>query len=238
VDSSNALLIWVLVVSGVLALILILTVGAVLWVHQRQLAEQARAWGRHLLAAQDEERHNIARDLHDDIVQRLASVQMRLDPDADGDPVQLLGEVIRDLRALARGLYPPALSSVSLGEALRDLVAQDSSESAPVITVACDDEIVLPKAAALALYRVAQEAQRNMQKHSNAQRATMSLVKAGSWVELTLHDNGGGFVPSEVAVRSFGLRSMRERLELVGGSLAIGSAPDKGTTIVARVPAQ
>lgn len=234
--SDNTLVIWVITVSGTVALTLILTVGAVLWFHQRRLAEQAKAWGRYLLAAQEEERHNIARDLHDDVVQRLSSAQLRLNPATDREVAKLLGEVSRDLRSLARELYPPALSSISLGEALRDLVAQGPSAIAPVITVECDDQIELPTAETVTLFRVAQAALHNMQKHSRAQRATLSLAKSASWVELKLVDDGAGFAPNEIEARSFGLRSMRERLELVGGSFTIQSSPGNGTTIVARVP--
>ena len=75
-----------------------------------------------------------------------------------------------------------------------------------------------------------------MQKHSRALNATLSLARSGTWVEMRLHDDGTGFVPGEVAAHSFGLRSMRERLELVGGSLTVQSSPGNGTTIVALVP--
>lgn len=235
-DSSHALLIWVMVVSGLISLILILTVGAVLWYHQRRLADQARAWGRHLLTAQDEERQAIARDLHDDVVQRLSGVQLRLNPTSDHGAIALLGEVSRDLRTLARELHPPALSSMSLAEALRDLVALGPEAIAPVITLECDEDVTLPRAETLALYRVAQEALHNMQKHSRAQVATLSLSESAPWVEMQLADNGVGFVASEVEARSFGLRSMKERLALVGGVLTVQSVPGKGTTILARVP--
>ena len=235
-DPSRTLLIWVLVASGIIALTLILTVGAVLWLHQRRLADQAKAWGRYLLVAQEEERHRIARDLHDDVVQRLSSAQMRLNPAADQVAVKLLSEVSRDLRILSRELYPSALSSVTLGEALRDLVAHDSLATASTITVQCDDEIALPTAEAVTIFRIAQEALHNMRKHSHATQATLSLARTASGVELKVDDNGIGFVPSEVKARSYGLRNMRERLVLVGGSLEIQSIPNGGTSIVARVP--
>jgi signal transduction histidine kinase len=105
------------------------------------------------------------------------------------------------------------------------------------VTVECDDNIVLDKERTLTLYRVAQEALHNMRKHSRATSATLTLNINAPWVELALRDNGEGFVLSEVESRSFGLRSMRERLALVGGSLGIQASPGHGTTITARVPA-
>lgn len=233
-DSNSSLLVWVIAVSGVVAITLILTVGAVIWFHQKREAEQTRAWGRNLLLAQEEERHNIARDIHDDMVQRLTGVQLRLNPDTDPLAVNLLREVSRDLRTLARDLYPPALASISLGEALHDLAT--NGPELPVMTVDCDNEIELPKPETITLFRVAQEGLQNMQKHSRASRGSLVLARVAGSVVLTLADEGQGFESEEALRRSFGLRSMRERLGLVGGSLAIVTAPGHGTTITARVP--
>jgi len=236
-DGSSDLLIWILVVSTIVVLTLLGGLVTVFWWHQRRLTAQAREWGLHLLQAQEEERQRIANDLHDDVVQRLWSAQLQLSSDGTSAGTTI-GGVIRDLRLLARDLYPPALQHLSLARALQELVAGRPDGTAAELTLDCDDTIELPLPSLLSLYRVAQEAVHNACKHSGSMNITLRLCRDASGVTLSIADNGCGFNMNESMVGGFGLRSMRERMALVGGSLLVVSSHEYGTLVTARLPWQ
>ncbi len=208
----------------------------VLWWHQRRLAAQAVAWGNHLLDAQDQERQRIARDLHDDVVQRLFSAQLYLERDDAERAREIIGDASSDLRSMARELFPHALEHLTMAEALREL-AELQPHDAPATTIDADEAVTLPLPASVALYRVAQEALHNARKHSKALHIACTLSHFRGWVELTITDDGVGFTSDERSPRSFGLRTVRERVTAVGGTMEIQSPFDgAGSRIVARVP--
>lgn len=237
-EAAPKFLTWILAASSISVLILVATVVAVLWWNQRRLALQATAWGVHLLGAQEAERQRIARDLHDDIVQRLSVARMRIE---GADPVSasaLVGEVAHDLRSLAHELYPSSLQHLSLAQALCDLAEQQLSNSGLAVTLDCDEQITLGERAMAALYRTAQEGMQNVHKHSNARAVTISLARDGAWAALSVRDDGVGLNDAVERGSSFGLRSIAERLALVGGTMSIDTAgAGGGTVLVARVPA-
>jgi PAS domain S-box-containing protein len=203
-----------------------------------------------LLRAQEMERRRIARELHDDLSQNLAllSVEMELlgqsSQAANGDArrMQDLSDRVKQLATsvhdLSRQLHPTKLEQLGLAPALRSLCDElgnvhglriDFSPGAPAGRVSED--------AALCLYRIVQEALRNIIKHSGARRAAVELGGAADAVELRIADDGTGFDPRLADGKGgLGLVSMRERLRLVGGTIAIDSQPGAGTRVSVRVP--
>ena len=203
-----------------------------------------------LIFAQEEERRRIARDLHDDINQRLALAateleQLSLEIGA-GAPEYVAGaqHVIKQINdigfsvhELSTSLHSAKLEYLGLSAALRalcrDLSRQVKLEvqfSEDGHATSCSSDV------ALCLYRVAQEALQNVCKHSGVAEARIRLTEGSNGIELAIEDEGKGFDPDSIAMKGrLGLVSMRERLRLVGGELSIQSSPS-GTSVKARVP--
>jgi signal transduction histidine kinase len=215
---------------------------------RRRVEERVRALNRRLITAQEDERSAIARELHDDLSQRLARLSIdaaRLERSPGGDPAataEIRGELSnlsRDVHALAYQLHPSTLEDLGLTEALRiecERVAR--LEALPVRLHASESSPELSKDAALCLFRVAQEALRNAARHARASAVDLSLETENGGARLAISDDGGGFDPAAYRGRpGLGLASMRERVELLGGTIDIRSAPGRGTTIDAWAPA-
>lgn len=144
------------------------------------------------------------------------------------------------IRELSYRLHPSVLERLGLSAALQRHVEEFSRRSA--ITVDFEDRIdgsAMPPDVALCLYRVAQEALRNLEKHSGVREARLGLDVYSNAFELIVSDEGRGFEPARTRqMGGLGLTSMRERVILVGGELHVESAPGKGTVVRARVPFQ
>jgi PAS domain S-box-containing protein len=206
---------------------------------------------RRLIEAQEEERTRLARELHDDISQRLAVLALKLQILQDSLPASVdeirhaIAEASKeteslgdDIHALSHRLHSSKLECLGLASAaggfcreLSDRLGMEigfHSESIP------ED---LPREISLCLFRVLQEALQNAIKHSGSTHFQVSLCGGSGGVELTVRDSGIGF-DSEDATRGngLGLTSIRERLKLVNGKLFIDSQSERGTTILARVP--
>ena len=235
-DAPTPLVAWILVVSGVTTGALIALVGMVFAWNQRRLATEAKRWGRHLLVAQDEERHRIARELHDDLVPRIHLVRLATERQATGEAEAQLGDIATRMRTMAHDLHPPALQHLDLRQALADLVNRHQSVEGPVVTLDAIADVKLPGDSAVALYRVAQEGIADALKHADAREIRLHLQGDGHSVRLVVEDDGKGIPVAAERQASFGLRSMRERLDAVGGTLAVESAVPSGTRIVAKVP--
>jgi two-component system sensor histidine kinase UhpB len=214
--------------------------------------EQLHRLSQRILEAQEDERQRVARELHDESAQSLTSMLVRLrmlersdDPGEARQHVQALREqtarALEEIRRIALELRPKILEDLGLGEALAWRTDEMNASGALRTTL----EIVgmdrrLPKDLELALYRVAQEALTNVARHADARTARLRLEQNAGAVRLTVEDDGAGFdVHAPVAHPSgLGLSGMRERMALVGGTLTIGSAPGRGTRVIAaaRVP--
>ena len=227
--------------------------GTVQDVTERKLAEEALSGvnGR-LIEAQESERARIARDLHDDIGQRLALLAMALAeakgllPDSPGgegpaclDALQkLTTEISADVQALSHELHPPRLLHLGLVAAMRGFCEELSGQKSNSIDFR--DENVpgsVPPDVSLCLFRVLQEGLHNAVRHSQVRHFDVHLRGTGDAVDLTIRDEGVGFDVDE-ATRGvgLGLTSMKERLKLVGGELFIESQSTRGTTVLARAP--
>lgn len=225
-------------------------VGVSVDITERKDAERDRdEFAGRLLTAQEEERRAIARELHDDIGQSVAFLNMTLDnlrqhlgsPDAVGElegVSALAVRIARDLERIAQGLHPSSLDYLGLAGSVRRLCGEFRTRQST--TVECRIGNVpqgLDRAIVVTLYRVSQEALRNIAKHAHATNVTVDLSASQTEVRLSIHDNGAGFdVAAARHARGLGLASMHERLKLVGGTLEVDSRPGEGTRIEATVP--
>ena len=227
-------------------------VGSCLDITDGKIAEQAVATvsGR-LIEAQEQERSRLARELHDDINQRLALLaieleQLRLNPPVPRKELarridelqQTTLEISRDVQALSHELHSSKLEFLGLVPAFSSFCREFSQQKKLAVHFThADIPISVPRDISLCLFRVLQEASHNVLKHSGAQRFDVELRGAGDHAYLTIRDAGKGFDPATaMTARGLGLVSMRERLNLVGGTLSIRSGFTRGTEILAEVP--
>jgi signal transduction histidine kinase len=212
-----------------------------------QVEEERLKLSGRLIHAQEEERRRMARDLHDDLNQRLgllafglASISRRL-PDEESHQIQQLWEqatsLSKDVHQLSHELHPSALEHLGLGGAARALCDETSKQKKVNIAFSEKDiPVQLPPAMSLCLFRILQESLNNVCKHSQASSAWVKLRRVRDGIRLTVRDDGVGFDPTDERNRGgLGLLSMNERLRLVGGRIAIDSVPSKGTTVKAWV---
>jgi PAS domain S-box-containing protein len=203
-----------------------------------------------LIEAQEQERSYLARELHDDINQRLALLaieleQLRLDlPGSRKDLVRRVDsirhatlDISRDVQALSHELHSSKLDFLGLVPAFSSFCREFSKKkNVEMFFTHAGVPSTLPQAVSLCLFRVLQEASHNVVKHSGVRRFEVDLRGTGSHLRLTIRDAGRGFdTAAAVNSRGLGLISMRERLNLVGGTLSIQARPSHGTEIVAEV---
>src|SRR5690349_1430510 len=219
--------------------------------HRKNAEEALLGMSRKLIEAHEQEHTRIGRDLHDDVVQRLALLAIELEgvqqdvPDAASGLRTRLGalrnqttEITNDVQLLSHELHSSKLDYLGLDGAAKNFCKEFTEQHKVEIDFQSHD---LPKALptdfSLSLFRVLQEALRNATKHSGVKRFEVRLWGSTSEINLTVSDLGAGF-DQEAAMKStgLGLTSMQERLRLVHGELLIKSQPKGGTTIHARVP--
>ncbi len=205
-----------------------------------------------ITAAQEEERRRVARDLHDVTLQSLIALKQRLQLAAptvtDGvqhaalDEMERLADsTIEDLRRTMRALRPIYLEDLGLVPAL-EMLAREASQASLAVDFRAQGRVErLGTAAELALYRIAQEALTNVERHAHATRATLSLTFSTRLARIEISDDGVGFTPPAspgafAAQGHFGLLGMRERADLIGAGLEILSAPGRGTTVRIDLP--
>jgi PAS domain S-box-containing protein len=216
---------------------------------QKQAEDELRDLSRRLIRAQEEERALLARELHDDLTQRLAVLAIEVGRAELAVRTGTLAETMKavreglvhlseDIHSLAYQLHPSVLDELGLAEALRTECERRGRQSRVDLSVDLDPvPPVVGRDATLCLYRVAQEALSNVIRHAGARAASVVLRQMDGGLLLAVRDDGVGFDPGGPRQgRSLGLASMRERLQLVSGTLDIESAPGRGTAIVAWVP--
>jgi len=221
-----------------------------------RMQEQLRHLSRQILIAHEEERKKISRELHDEIGQILAGVNIRLATLKNESAIhnrsirrkiastqQLVERSMKVIHQFARELRPAVLDDVGLIPALqsyaKDLVRRTRI---PIRFKVLNPATIkgLDSAQRTAFYRVAQEALSNIVKHAKASLVQMSLYRRDSVVRMEIKDNGRSFsVERMMRVRRrkrLGLLGMRERMEMIGGSFTLESKPGKGTTVFAQAP--
>lgn len=204
------------------------------------------------IRAQDDERARFARELQDSIAQSVAALAYQLAAAArdSRDPAlaahlrdmrQLAGSILEELRSMAHAMHPSVLDDLGLESALAWLVRKTEEHTDLDIrlrTTRTGDPVELSREGAAALYRVAQESIRNIERHAGARQVRLALVERADCVALDISDDGRGFDLQEATSRrpGMGLFAMRERLGLVDGVLEIDSSSGHGTCVHACVP--
>jgi PAS domain S-box-containing protein len=230
---------------------LVRLVGMVADVTERKLAEEAlSSVSRRLIEAQEAERTRIARDLHDDVGQRLALVAVTLEKmRQQAEPAAPwrahiaalqtdVATISSDVQALSHELHSSKLQLLGVVAAMRGFCSELSTQQQVEIDFShASVPPAVPPDVSLCLFRVMQEALHNAVRHSGVRHFEVMLQGEAGALLLTVRDEGLGFNP-EVAARGsgLGLTSMRERLKLVGGELSIDTHARRGTAIVATVP--
>ncbi len=208
-----------------------------------QLTEKAR------LTAVVEERQRLARDLHDAVSQQLFAISMTatavgrtLDKDFEKAKRQIylieeMSSVAQsEMRALLLHLRPVHLEGKRLSQGLRELLLELQAKVPMDIAFDMDEDIQLSKGIEDHLFRIVQEALSNTLRHAKASKMEIRLQRPTETIRLTIRDNGIGFEMDAQKHASYGLLSMKERVNEIGGSLNIITAPGKGTRIDIRVP--
>jgi nitrate/nitrite-specific signal transduction histidine kinase len=213
--------------------------------------ENARLYEQSRDLAIVEERTRLARELHDSVTQSLFSIVLNAEaantllptePDRSSEAIQRLQEIAQDalaeMRSLIHELRPPSLGEQDFESALERYINVIRKRYSLDVRLKIRGELGLSREFEQALYRIVQEALNNVVKHAEADRAEIELVLQEQGVWLLIEDNGVGFDSSQAPQqeRHFGLDSMRERAESLGGLFEIESAPQKGTRIRVDIP--
>jgi two-component system NarL family sensor kinase len=221
----------------------------------RRNEEILRMLSRRLVQAQEAERGRVAHELHDNITQLLCAILVRSQVLADelrtcDGPArtealklrEMLGQTAREVERISRGLRPSVLDQLGLVALLRDTSTAFEDRTGVSIKLACAQLPTRPPAhTELTIYRILQEALKNVEKHARAHHVTVRLAQRGAFVQLAIHDDGIGFDSAHRLAKrngngALGLLGMRERAAYAGGALEVKSAPGEGTTIRAQLP--
>jgi two-component system sensor histidine kinase UhpB len=219
----------------------------------RAAGVRLKALSRRLIALQETERRNVARELHDEFGQALTAVKMNLSamkraPDSVAsrrridDSIQLVERLVHSVRALSLNLRPPLLDDFGLQSALKWYVGEQAKRSGIEIRFIAPPAIPrTDPAVETTCFRVAQEAITNVLRHSKATSASVELRTDGEFLLLMVRDNGVGLDPVAVqaqaqAGHSLGWAGMQERVSLAGGQFECESAPGSGTELRVRLP--
>jgi two-component system, NarL family, sensor kinase len=221
----------------------------------RRNEEMLRALSHRLVQAQEVERGRVALELHDQITQNICAVLIRFEvlvnklsaregpSKAEAMKIrEMLGDAADEVDRISRNLRPSALEHLGLVAVLRSTSAEFAKRTSVPVKLSCLRWTTrLPADTQLMLYRILQEALRNVEKHAHARHVRVGLGRQGAFVRLVIHDDGIGFDPEHHRARpngkgGLGLLGMRERASCVGGTLKVTSARRTGTEIDVRVP--
>src|SRR5579863_389107 len=227
-------------------------IGSCIDVTERKIAQDAlAALSGRLIEAQVEERKRIAREIHDDYNQRLAVLAIDLEElaenvgESSGEGSQKVHELFNriselgaDLHSLSHRLHSSTLESLGLVAGLKAFCAEFSDQQGIQVDFASENvPRGIPGDMALCIFRIAQEALRNVKRHSGANRAEVRLEWSDNSLHLSVFDRGRGFDSNKPSVEcGIGIRSMEERLRLLGGQLEIHTRPMEGSRIHAWLP--
>jgi PAS domain S-box-containing protein len=211
----------------------------------RRNEERYRTLAGHLLTAQEAERKRLARELHDDFSQRLAALAIEAEILERQTPTARMKEVKDklvdlsiDVHAMSRRLHPSILDDLGLADAVASECAIFRKRDGIEINFRAENiSREVPPNVAVCLYRIAQEALRNISRHAGATEANISLVGEEQAIRLSIKDNGRGFEGGwKTSKMGLGLDSMQERAYLIGGDFSVSSQPGQGTVIEVLAP--
>lgn len=246
---------WWIAGLAILSALAVGTCGLALNLSESRTADaKLKALAQRVVDSQEQERARLSRDLHDGISQWLVSIKLQIEAGIirlQGSSEQRekaqasfertaeeMGGVLAEVRRISHGLRPALLDDLGLGPALEHLAEEFSEHSGMPVAFSSVGEVeALPAAVGTALFRIAQEALTNIERHAGARHIALSLACVRGRVILTIVDDGAGFDPEGVAIhpqRGIGLTNMIERLDAIGGHLDITSSA-AGTTVRASV---
>jgi PAS domain S-box-containing protein len=221
----------------------------------RRSEEMLRALTHRVVQAQEAERGRVALELHDNITQLLCAILVRSQTLAEQLPAregpakkealklrELLGETAEEVERISRNLRPGVLEQLGLVAVLRDSSAEFIKRTRISLNLTCVPLVArLPGDIELTLYRILQEALKNVENHATARHVTVCLTQPAGFIQLVIHDDGIGFDPDHHPAKrhgksGLGLLSMRERANYVGGVLEVESVRRSGTEIKVRIP--
>jgi two-component system, chemotaxis family, CheB/CheR fusion protein len=206
-----------------------------------------------LITAQEDERRRLSREIHDEVNQELALLELDVDslernlpvsPDEVRQRLSGLRNKVAGLsdglRGLAYRLHPSVLDDLGLAVALQSLCSDFAErEKMPAKFSAFGEPGTLPEVVSTCLYRIAQEALRNVSQHANGKKVSLRLTVTASEATLAIHDDGDGFEPdAQPSGKGLGILSMEERAALVGGKFSLRTHPGNGVTIDVKIPLQ
>ena len=203
-----------------------------------------------MVAAREEERRRIARELHDELGQRLTALKLEMIACQRDHPglmvgeraqqmLDMLDETVASARRISMDLRPLMLDDLGLPEAIDWLVREFARRTTIQVDTRLGEGLrALPPHLATTLYRIVQEALTNITRHARATRVQLELESTGEELRLTIQDNGVGFAKANRSRKpgSFGLLGIRERVLMLGGRLSVANAPEGGARLVVRVP--
>ncbi len=210
-----------------------------------------RSLTAHLQNIREEERTNIAREIHDELGQQLTVLKMDvawLNKRFHGtdekvnqrlkDLLVMLDETVQSVRRISSQLRPSLLDDLGLTAAMEWQLGEFEKRAGIKTSFnAPHDEIPIPEAAKTALFRIFQESLTNVVRHSGAKKLAVSLKEADHSLVMTIADNGKGFDPQKVGdKKTLGILGMKERTEMIGGTYVINSMPGQGTSVIVSVP--
>ncbi|MGK5026287.1 cache domain-containing protein [Janthinobacterium sp. RB2R34] len=250
-------MLWIAAIA-ILGALVVAGCGLVLNIRELRVADaKLKVLAQRVVESQEEERARLSRDLHDGISQWLVSIKLQIEagiarlsgnaeqraraPATFERAAEQLNKVLGEVRRISHNLRPAILDDLGLAAALDHLVHEYNDSSSAQASFAASPPGAgegLPDMVNTVLFRIAQEALTNSERHADASEVMVSLREANAALELRIADNGGGFDADGIALhpqRGIGLRNMTERMEAIGGSLHIASTPG-GTMVLARLP--
>ena len=240
---------------AIVSAVIVAVGGLVLNISELRVADaKLKVLAQRVVESQESERARLSRDLHDGISQWLVSIKLqieagiiRLSGNAEQQQkarssfehtAEQLNDVLGEVRRISHNLRPAILDDLGLAAALDYLAHEFTEHSATPVHFSTEGNTDgLPHVANTVLFRIAQEALTNVERHAHAHRIDMALVRKGKTMTLTVRDDGSGFDSKQVALhpkRGIGLRNMMERMDAIGGRLDIASSTS-GTTVKASV---
>jgi len=208
--------------------------------------EELSRLSKKLISAQEEEKKRISKDVHDSLGQLAYSLNLSLstlskNPELQSSPIfikaqEIIQQMQEDIRKISYDLRPPTLEEMGLVSALRWLVEHSQKEGTKIgLGVRLSSRIDFPYSVQVQIFRIAQEAIKNILKHSQATEANIFLYENSDSFYMEISDNGRGFLGDSSQSDGIGLISMKERAESIGGNLKIVSAQNEGTTILLEI---
>jgi len=251
VSADSVTLVWLFLSAGLGLVVILLALGVALVVYQRRFLAMHRTYADGLLNAQETERAWVAREVHDDALQRIMLIQHEIDGWSELPDLTIqqrdkrlgalrgeLEELSTMLRRMAYRLHPVFIEQEGIAALLGRLAAD--MDHAGGLHVEVHDRLTadvhLTAEQSLAVYRIAQEALTNVVKHARTPRAAIDVWGADHTLEMQVEDFGVGFVANGDRPRGLGLTSMAERARSAGGMLSVESYPDGGTRVHLCLP--